>query len=78
MATRFIPTVERESIDLVYALSSSYVRTDRWIVELQGSQRGRLASSFSSYTHPEFSTQSGIRSFFTSEGFWHVLPTNWS
>ena len=34
MATRFIPTVERESIDLVYALSSSYVRTDRWILEL--------------------------------------------
>ena len=27
MATRFIPTVERESIDLVYALPSSCVRT---------------------------------------------------
>ena len=25
MATRFIPTVERESIDLVYAFSYSYV-----------------------------------------------------
>ena len=28
MATRFIPTVERESIDLVYALPNSCVRTD--------------------------------------------------
>jgi hypothetical protein len=27
MAARFIPTVERESIDLVYALSNSCVRT---------------------------------------------------
>ena len=28
MATRFIPTVERESIDLVYALPYSCVRTE--------------------------------------------------
>jgi hypothetical protein len=34
MASRFIPTVERESIDLVYAFSYSYVRTDRRIPEL--------------------------------------------
>jgi hypothetical protein len=27
MATRFIPTVERESIDLVYAFPNSCVRT---------------------------------------------------
>jgi hypothetical protein len=34
MAARFIPTVERESIDLVYALPNSCVRTAELTVNL--------------------------------------------
>jgi hypothetical protein len=58
MATRFIPTVERESIDLVYALPYSCVElmelTDNLITLVIA--MWRLASSISSYTNPDFCT----------------------
>ena len=78
MATRFIPTVERESIDLVYAFSNSYVVMTE-LTDGHGRSDRNVAGQhlfFSQYINTDSLPQSGIRSFFMSEVFSGVLPTN--